>query len=218
MARLFFLFDDNRYNLLWYFTVTTIVLYLGPGWFFRAYNPLHGVPVVDAPCGKVAGIKTMSRDGRAIFSYRGMPYAEPPVGALRFKRPQPLKGKWEGEWDGSKFGSKCYQPMALGPVEKFVGSEDCLFLNVHVPNVTLTKADKGLPVMVYVHGGGFVAGDGGDAYAGPEFLLDRDVILVTMNYRIGPLGFFTLDNDDIGGISHNCLLFFMWSKCTVTLS
>jgi carboxylesterase type B len=59
--------------------------------------------------------------------------------------------------------------------------------------------EKGLPVMVYVHGGGFVAGDGSDDLAGPNYLLDRDVILVTMNYRLGPLGFFSLDDASISG-------------------
>ena len=192
---LFFTFEDNRYNLLVYFLVTSIVLYLGPGFFFRQHNAEYGVPFVDAPCGKLAGVRSLSRDGRDIFSYKGIPYARPPTGDLRFKRPQKAEG-WKGTFKATKYGNKCYQPFSLGPISKFEGSEDCLYLNVHVPNAA---KGKGLPVMVWIHGGGFTSGDGSDGLFGPDFLLDRDVILVTLNYRLGPLGFFSLDDAGISG-------------------
>ena len=194
---IFFHFEDNRYNLLVYFLVSTIVLYLGPGFFFRKHNAEYGVPLVDAPCGKMTGVRSPSRDGRDIYSYKGIPYAQPPTGELRFKRPSPPDG-WKGTLKATKYGDKCYQPFALGPIRKFEGSEDCLYLNVHVPNSN-RKEDGGLPVMVWIHGGGFTNGDGSDGLFGPEFLLDRDVILVTLNYRLGPLGFFSLDDAGISG-------------------
>jgi hypothetical protein len=141
--RLFFSFEDNRINLLVYFAVSTIVLFLGPGYFFRGQNPLHGVPVVDAPCGRMAGTKGLTRDDREIYSYKGIPYARAPVGPLRFKRPQPLTGSWEGTFQATKFGSKCYQPFTFGDkIQKFDGSEDCLFINVHVPKVERVKKKK----------------------------------------------------------------------------
>ena len=193
---IFFTFEDNRYNLLVYFLVTTIVLYLGPGFFFRKHNAEFGVPLVDAPCGKLAGVRGLSRDGRDIFSYKGIPYAQPPLGELRFKRPQPPEG-WAGTRKATKSADRCYQPFALGPIRKFHGSEDCLYLNVHVPG---GSAGKGLlPVMVWIHGGGFTSGDGSEDLYGPDFLLDRDVILVTLNYRVGVLGFFSLDDASISG-------------------
>ena len=80
---LFFHFEDNRLNLLVYFLVSTIVLYLGPGFFFRQHNAEYGVPLVDAPCGKMTGVRSPSRDGRGIYSYKGIPYARPPTGERR---------------------------------------------------------------------------------------------------------------------------------------
>ncbi|XP_059092886.1 juvenile hormone esterase-like isoform X2 [Tigriopus californicus] len=78
----------------------------------------------------------------------------------------------------------------------FLGSEDCLKLNVYFPNIELTKR---LPVMFWIHGGGFVNGDATDFLYGPGHLLDRDVILVTVAYRLGPLGFLNLGNEEIPG-------------------
>ena len=74
-------------------------------------------------------------------------------------------------------------------------SEDCLALNVWTSGIT----SEPKPVMVWIHGGGFTSGDGSDGLFGPDFLLDRDVILVTLNYRLGPLGFFSLDDAGISG-------------------
>ncbi|QQP50730.1 Carboxylic ester hydrolase, partial [Caligus rogercresseyi] len=123
-------------------------------------------------------------------AYRGIPYAKAPIGELRFKSPVPYEIQDDTLIDGSKFGEACPQLLK----SEVIGSEDCLFLNVFVPG-----ANKGnLPVMVYFPGGTFVMGDGG--LYGPEYFMSQgNVILVTVNYRLGSLGFLSLEDDTIAG-------------------
>lgn len=120
-----------------------------------------------------------------ICSYKGIPYAAPPVGDLRFAPPRPAQ-PWTETLKAGKFGNECVQfPMGLAPASEPVGSEDCLYLNVWQP----AGADK-LPVMVWIHGGGFVLGSGSqDLYDGTNLAVMGDVIVVTINYRLGPFGF-----------------------------
>lgn len=126
-------------------------------------------------------------EGTRVGSTReflGIPYAKPPLGALRFMPPEPAE-PWSGTLDASKFGPSCPQPQRVitppGPQ-----SEDCLTLNVFAPDAT------GGPraVMVWIHGGGFTGG-GTVQYNGERISSERDVIVVTLNYRLGPLGFYT---------------------------
>ncbi len=110
-------------------------LYLG----LRQENVVPA-PVVDAPCGRVSGVMSHSRNSRYISAYRGIPYAEPPVGALRFAKTRPLKvSPWNGVLEATKFGSACLHKMAIGPISWMAGSEDCLYLNVYVPGITKKK-------------------------------------------------------------------------------
>nr|XP_034829481.1 esterase FE4-like [Maniola hyperantus] len=132
--------------------------------------------------------------GSPFFSFKGIPYAEPPVGDLRFKAPQP-KTPWEGVRSAKEHASKCYQyELFNNESAPSVGSEDCLYLNVYTPNLVPINP---LPVMVWIHGGGFISGAGDDN--GPQFLLRKGVILVTLNYRLEILGFLSLDTEDIPG-------------------
>ncbi|CAH2084417.1 unnamed protein product [Euphydryas editha] len=134
--------------------------------------------------------------GCPFFSFKGIPYAEPPIGDLRFKAPQP-KRPWQGIRPAISHGSQCYQ-YTIFPTGAIngVGSEDCLFLNVYSPNI---KPDKPLPVMVFIHGGAFVVGNGDDTSHGPQYLIRKDVVIVTLNYRLEILGFLSLDTEDIPG-------------------
>ncbi|XP_014357082.2 juvenile hormone esterase [Papilio machaon] len=133
--------------------------------------------------------------GGTFFSFRGIPYAEPPIGDLRFKPPQPKKA-WDGVRDAKKFGPICCQCNLNKEEVAPSASEDCLFLNVYTPDI---KPKNALPVMFYIHGGGLVSGSGNDDMYGPEFLVRHDVILVTFNYRLEVLGFLCLDTEDIPG-------------------
>jgi carboxylesterase type B len=137
-----------------------------------------------------------------FFFYLGIPYALPPIGELRFKRTKPILDKgWEGVFDGSGQVTVCFQPTGVS-FWPYQGDEDCLQLNVYVP-VTESKPKNGYPVMVWFHGGGFTSGDATTKVYGPGALLDQDVILVTVNYRLGILGFMTLGTDNENGIAGN---------------
>nr|XP_018917976.1 PREDICTED: esterase FE4-like [Bemisia tabaci] len=143
---------------------------------------------VSTPNGKIIGFDTLkTRNGRVIHSFTGIPFAKPPIGLLRFKEPQPLES-WKKPLDATKNASFCPQIDLFNPKMKsssqVLGKEDCLVLNVYSPNVN--KAAK-LPVMVFIHGGGYQQGS--SVIYGPELLLDKDIVLVTVNYRLGALGF-----------------------------
>ena len=113
-------------------------------------------------------------------------YAQPPTGNLRFKLPQPYIAE-EGIYDVSEmFKVMCPQFDDLEGIPK--GQEDCLFLNVYIPDTAFNN-NKKLPVMVYLHGGALYAGSNNFNEYGPQHFMERDVIMVTVNYRLGPLGY-----------------------------
>ena len=124
--------------------------------------------------------------------FKGIPFAKPPVGRLRFRAPRPVD-PWHGIRDATEAGSACAQTIQYNtPEPEFRGSEDCLYLNVHVPR----GVDRPMPVMVFLHGGGFGQGDSG--LYDPRPVSGRgDVIVVTANYRLGALGF--LHRPGLGG-------------------
>lgn len=140
-------------------------------------------PVVATAQGPVQGV-TVS-DG--VHAYLGIPYAAPPVGELRWKAPQPAEA-WEGVRDATHFGHHCVQFVAYPDMvfDDAGESEDCLTLNVWAP----ANAAR-LPVMVWVHGGGFVGGASSEPRQNGQHLARHGVVVVSMNYRLGMLGFFT---------------------------
>jgi len=122
-----------------------------------------------------------------LNSFKGIPFAAPPVGNLRWKEPQPVKN-WEGVRKADKFGPRAMQLPLFGDMNfRSNGiSEDCLYLNVWAP---AQSGNQKLPVLVYFYGGGFVAGDGSEPrYEGPA-LARRGLVTITVNYRLGVFGF-----------------------------
>jgi len=147
--------------------------------------------VVETTAGRLEG---RVKDDVVLFA--GVPYAAPPVGALRFARPEPHPG-WAGVRDATRFGKVA--PQGLGATEALAGGkepdwdEDCLFLNVQTPALDAGRR----PVMVWIHGGGFTTGAGSVPwYNGARFVGHGDVVVVTINYRLGAFGFLHLDHLD----------------------
>jgi para-nitrobenzyl esterase len=148
-------------------------------------------PAEDVDPGTVVATSTGSVRGLAqdgVSSWEGVPYAAPPVGDLRWQAPQPVE-PWSGVREARDFGPACVQgtPTALSEalIKVEDTSEDCLTLNVHRP----TGSERPLPVMVWIHGGAFSYGSGSQpVYNSPE-LVKRGIVLVTLNYRLGRLGF-----------------------------
>ncbi|AWP29663.1 carboxylesterase/lipase family protein [Paenibacillus glucanolyticus] len=145
--------------------------------------------VVQTKDGRIQGILE-----NGVRVWKGIPYAKPPIGPLRFRAPAAPE-PWDGIKDTTAFSPMCLQPlestssMLGGGVTKTV-SEDCLYLNVWAPR---NAPAEPLPVMVWIHGGTFVTGSGSlPSYDGSAFVLRGSVIMVTINYRLGPLGFLHL--------------------------
>lgn len=137
-------------------------------------------PEIKTASGVVRGVIT---DG--VSSFKGIPYAAPPVGENRWRPPQSVT-PWKEVRDASKDCADC--PQRAWPGSKAIQSEDCLFLNVWTPT-TATKKSK-LPVMVWIHGGGFTGGSGSGPGSAGDAFAKQGVILTTINYRLGRLGHF----------------------------
>ncbi|GMA26109.1 carboxylic ester hydrolase [Luteimicrobium album] len=140
-----------------------------------------------------SGVVVGETDGGARV-WRGLPYAASPVGAGRWRRPRPVQ-PWTGTRDATRFGAACPQRRLRaggGVPPTWPRTEDCLTLNVWAPPV---DADDLRPVVVWVHGGAFVAGSGMLAdFNGARLAVEGDVVVVTLNYRLGALGFLDLSS------------------------
>lgn len=122
--------------------------------------------------------------------WRGIPFAQPPVGALRGVSPQPPLA-WHGLRSAAAFGPKAVQQFVIDGSQ--VESEDCLYLNIWAP---AAQADAPRPVLVWIHGGGFVIGAGSDSlYDGTQYATRGDLVYVTINYRLGGFGYLRTDRD-----------------------
>ncbi len=123
-----------------------------------------------------------------IQKYFGIPFAKPPIGNLRWKAPQPADN-WTGVKQTKQFGPRAMQKLVWGDMHSRSNgvSEDCLYLNVWTP---AKRNTKGLPVLVYFYGGGFVAGDGSEPRYDGEHMAQEGIVVVTCNYRLNIFGFF----------------------------
>lgn len=151
---------------------------------------LNAQPLIQISQGKLKGTFLKSRSGRKYSAFLGIPYAQPPIGNLRFRSPLPA-GNWSGIRNATVFQNACLQPYKNASI----GNEDCLYLNVYTP--LKTKRNNLLPVMVWIHGGSFIGGSASIFSA--NYLLDKDIILVTVNYRLGIFGFFAIGDSTAPG-------------------
>jgi para-nitrobenzyl esterase len=161
-----------------------------------AISPLRTLAAISDPVktqdGKVSGV-TLSSGVRA---FKGIPFAAPPVGDLRWKEPQPVP-RWEGVRKADTFGNVCVQPSATKRIPNNVAvdlpdspkpSEDCLYLNVWTD---AKRSNAREPVMFWIYGGAYTEGAGSSPHNDGEALAHKGVVLVTFNYRLGPFGFFS---------------------------
>ena len=162
-------------------------------------SPKPARPTVEAPAGVIRGVT----DG-AIRVFKGIPFAEAPVGALRW-RPPVAKARFTAPFDASEFGPACFQPSArlnnIYATDPWPMSEDCLSLNIWSP----AKARKA-PVFVWIYGGALWSGTNRDPLYDGRKLAERGIIVVSINYRVGPLGWFShpeLSAESKDGISGN---------------
>ncbi|MCI2109266.1 MAG: carboxylesterase family protein [Bacteroidales bacterium] len=156
----------------------------------------QGNPVLSISGGKILGVPS---DSAGVLVYKGIPYAAPPVGDLRWKKPQPVPS-WDTVMVADHYGHIAMQD-ALDPSSFYVKEfyqdglpamgEDCLYLNVWAPAKTVGKTDAGLPVAMWIHGGAFDHGWGNEITMDGDAWASRGVIMVTINYRVGIFGFFS---------------------------
>jgi para-nitrobenzyl esterase len=160
---------------------------------------IAAAPVVDAPAGSVEG-KAVGK----VRVFKGIPFAQPPVGSLRWKPPVALPA-WQGVRKAQSFGAACIQPRptAIGiytnPPAKV--SEDCLTLNIWAP-----EAAKGVPVIVWIHGGALTNGYSHEGMYDGAKLAARGAVIVSINYRLGALGYLAhpeLSKESPDGVSGN---------------
>ncbi|KAK6180131.1 hypothetical protein SNE40_012336 [Patella caerulea] len=149
---------------------------------------------VDSNVGKITGdIRTVKIGPNTadIITFLGIPYAEPPVSNLRFRKPV-KKAKFDNTFSASEFGASCPQFHEMYTPDKM--DEDCLFLNIYTPEIT--GSDTRYPVMIFIHGGGFIIGDGKMMNV-EKLAAYGELVTVSFNYRLGPLGFLDTGDDAV---------------------
>ena len=143
---------------------------------------VHSIPIEGGP------IQISSPNADGVGAFKGIPYAAPPVGALRWRPPQPVLS-WTAVRSASEFGRNCLQGLVYDDIDPTIPgvSEDCLYLNVLTP-VRPGEASR-LPVLFWIHGGAFVVGSGPEPRYDGARLAARGIVVVTVNYRLNALGF-----------------------------
>ena len=192
-------------HILFYFTlesskemdgmVVTQTLFLLGFFAISSASDADGALAVKTKLGTIIGtIKEVSVFGKQmqVERYDGIPYAEPPLGKLRFQYPVP-KQPFTSPYEATNHGNMCYQ-VQMFPLEGAVYSEDCLFLNIYAPVVR----SKPTPVMILIHGGGFLTGSS-DFYTSDTLSAFGEVIVVTINYRLSLFGFLSTGDEHAPG-------------------
>ena len=147
--------------------------------------------IVEIEDGKIEGGELVSRLGVTFDAFLAIPYAEPPLNDLRFQPPVPVK-PWDGVFNAKNYGPFCMQKSMGSPGNPT--SENCLQLNVFTKNLGNSQLK---PTIVFIHGGAWEIGSGVDS--NPVMMMDRDVVFVTINYRLGAFGFLSTGTADAYG-------------------
>ncbi|CAG9768025.1 unnamed protein product [Ceutorhynchus assimilis] len=150
--------------------------------------------LVSLPNGQVRGAIYVTKTGKTYYGFRGIPYAKPPVGDLRYELPQSVE-PWNGILNASIDGKACISLEYSASAQ----SEDCLFINIYVPSIGKLLENKHLPVMFWIHGGGLTTNSSDKLWNGPDFLVEKNVIMVSINYRLGPLSFLSTGDSILPG-------------------
>lgn len=152
-----------------------------------SFSNNHTTPPVSTQVKTMNGVVEGVLEKSGVFSFKGIPFAAPPVGEFRWREPQPVRN-WEGVLKADHFGPRAMQTAVFGDMgfNSDGMKEDCLYLNVWAPS---KKSSRLLPVLVYFYGGGFVAGDGSENRYNGENMATHDIIALTVNYRLGVFGF-----------------------------
>ncbi|VEN46879.1 unnamed protein product [Callosobruchus maculatus] len=182
--------------------LTSMLLLLFPVHTFARCNDLDLTVTLRNPQNsRVKGQCRNSYHGRTYNSFTNIPYAEPPIGKRRLQKPRPIR-PWKGIYDATEEGIVCVQDPVF-PSDVMLGTEDCLVLNVYTPMISRNSSTL-LPVLFWIHGGAFqfgsgmyLLGFGSFAKFDPSFLMDEEIVVVTINYRLGSLGFLTTEDDVI---------------------
>lgn len=135
--------------------------------------------------GKLKGIILQSYSGREFHAFKAIPYGKSTAGDRRFQPPVGVE-PWDEVLDATQAGPECPQMYN----KAVIGTENCLVINVYIPQLIGRRRQPKLPILAYIHGGGFESGSGSSRVRGPEKFMDYDVILVTFNYRLGLFGYF----------------------------
>ncbi len=177
-----------------------IALLISPALLACGQGAAPSAPIVKTEAGRVSGVRLA---GNSI-AFRGIPYAAPPVGELRWRPPQPVE-PWQGVRDATAFGPACMQFELVRDRTPTGMSEDCLTVNVWTSEDAL-KTETKRPVLVWIHGGGFAGGATSSPHQSGQKLARRGVVLVSIAYRLGPLGFLAhpgLSAESEHGVSGN---------------
>ncbi len=172
---------------------------------------MNKTKIIETKSGKIQGIVETK-----LEVFKGIPYAEPPINELRFLPPKPKKS-WTGVLEATKYSACAFQGYT--ELEEWFGkyqpeSEDCLYLNIWTP----ASDNKKRPVMFWIHGGAFIMGTGNDPmYSGSVFAQRGDLVVVTINYRLGALGFLYVPGTTINVGSQDQILALKWVKENIHL-
>ncbi|GAB6023571.1 hypothetical protein CHUAL_008342 [Chamberlinius hualienensis] len=153
-------------------------------------------PIVETVQGLVLGSIKISLEGRPFYSFQGIPYGEPPIGPRRFKAPEPAES-WDGVLSATSDAPTCLQSEEYESLTS--GSEDCLTLSVYTPHLPNNSTNISMTVYAYIHGGSFYFHGVNYNFLNPERYMNIDIVVVTIQYRLGPLGFLATDDEAASG-------------------